>query len=102
MNNDAGWCGSGGPWITPELSQKSIVWTETNVSGPTKFAGTLRQPEAVADFLPRRAPCWPSRRRPAKTRLDGRLLAQVYHQCGRQTCRVEAIRRQAVQEPISN
>ncbi|MFA6544022.1 MAG: glycosyl hydrolase, partial [Limisphaerales bacterium] len=22
MNNDAGWCGSGGPWITPELSMQ--------------------------------------------------------------------------------
>src|SRR5881392_2725076 len=22
MNNDGGWCGSGGPWITPELSMQ--------------------------------------------------------------------------------
>ena len=29
MNNDAGWCGSGGPWITPELSMQKVVWTET-------------------------------------------------------------------------
>jgi hypothetical protein len=50
MNNDAGWCGSGGPWITPELAQKKIVWTETRVQGPGKFAGTLPQPEAVANF----------------------------------------------------
>ena len=50
MNNDAGWCGSGGPWITPELAQKKIVWTETSVQGPGTFAGTLLQPETVAGF----------------------------------------------------
>jgi hypothetical protein len=50
MNNDAGWCGSGGPWITPEVSQKMLVWTETNVAGPTKFAAALRQPEANAGY----------------------------------------------------
>ena len=27
MNNDAGWCGSGGPWITPDLAMQKIVWT---------------------------------------------------------------------------
>src|SRR5574341_53984 len=37
MNNDAGWCGSGGPWITPELSMQRVVWAETNITGPTRF-----------------------------------------------------------------
>ena len=50
MNNDAGWCGSGGPWITPELSMQKVVWTETVVEGPTRFEGTLAQPPAVRDF----------------------------------------------------
>ena len=50
MNNDAGWCGSGGPWITPELSMQRVVWTETVVEGPTRFDGTLAQPQAVRDF----------------------------------------------------
>ena len=30
MNNDAGWCGSGGPWITPERLKQSgtlVVWS---------------------------------------------------------------------------
>ena len=27
MNNDAGWCGSGGPWITPELAMQKLVLT---------------------------------------------------------------------------
>jgi len=39
MNNDAGWCGSGGPWITPELSMQKVVWSETTVRGPGLFRG---------------------------------------------------------------
>ncbi|MGA2657601.1 MAG: glycosyl hydrolase [Verrucomicrobiota bacterium] len=50
MNNDAGWCGSGGPWITPELSMQRIVWTETKVSGPKRFDAVLPQPQAVRDY----------------------------------------------------
>jgi len=34
MNNDAGWCGSGGPWITPELSMQKVVWSETGGARP--------------------------------------------------------------------
>src|SRR5690242_8244047 len=26
LNNDPGWCGSGGPWVTPELSMQKVVW----------------------------------------------------------------------------
>ena len=37
MNDDAGWNGSGGPWITPEQSMQKIVWTETEVKGPAHF-----------------------------------------------------------------
>src|SRR5689334_1870033 len=44
MNNDAGWCGSGGPWITPELSMQKVVWSETTVEGPRHFDGVLDQP----------------------------------------------------------
>ncbi len=50
MNNDAGWCGSGGPWITPDLAMQKVVWTETNVQGPMHFASPLAQPEAVANY----------------------------------------------------
>jgi hypothetical protein len=50
MNNDAGWCGSGGPWITPELSMQRIVWTETNIVGGQRFDGVLAQPKANKDF----------------------------------------------------
>ena len=50
MNNDAGWCGSGGPWITPELSMQRVVWTETTVTGPQPFEGVLPQPKANKDY----------------------------------------------------
>ena len=50
MNNDAGWCGSGGPWITPELAMQKVVWTTTNVEGPRRFEGVLPQPEKVANY----------------------------------------------------
>jgi hypothetical protein len=50
MNNDAGWCGSGGPWITPELSAQKVVWTETAAAGPKRFEGLLPAPEKVAGY----------------------------------------------------
>ena len=50
MNNDAGWNGSGGPWIKPEQSMQKVVWTETNLAGPRHFEGSLTQPEIVAGF----------------------------------------------------
>jgi len=50
MNNDAGWCGSGAPFITPDLAMQKLVWSETNLVGPQKFEGFLQQPKAVADY----------------------------------------------------
>ena len=50
MNNDAGWNGSGGPWIKPEQSMKKVVWSEAPVQGPGPFEGTLPRPEAVAGY----------------------------------------------------
>jgi hypothetical protein len=50
MNNDAGWCGSGGPWITPEQSMQRVVWSETNVTGSAHFDGKLQQPPTKRDF----------------------------------------------------
>jgi len=50
MNNDAGWNGSGGPWITPAQSMQEVVWSETRVTGPERFEGPLPRPEAVAGF----------------------------------------------------
>jgi hypothetical protein len=50
MNNDAGWCGSGGIWITPELAMQKVTWTETVVEGPRHFEGQLPQPATVAGY----------------------------------------------------
>ena len=50
MNNDAGWCGSGGPWITPDLAMQKVVWAETAVPGSKHFEGVLPQPPATANY----------------------------------------------------
>ena len=50
MNNDAGWCGSGAPWITPELSMQKVVWSETHLSGPALKVEPLPQPPATRGF----------------------------------------------------
>lgn len=50
MNDDAGWAGSGGPWITPERSMQKVVWSETEVEGPGKVLKALPQPPTVAGF----------------------------------------------------
>jgi hypothetical protein len=50
MNDDAGWNGSGGPWIKPEQSMQKVVWTETSLSGPRRFDGSLQRPEADHAF----------------------------------------------------
>lgn len=50
MTNDAGWCGSGGPWITPELSMQVVVWSSTSVTGGKRLETALPQPKASMDF----------------------------------------------------
>ena len=50
MNNDAGWCGSGGPWITPEFSMQRLVAARLAVNGPQQFEGTLPQPKALQQY----------------------------------------------------
>lgn len=50
LHNAAGWTGSGGPWITPELAMQRVVWAETTLTGPRHFDGTLPQPAAVRGY----------------------------------------------------
>jgi hypothetical protein len=50
MNNDAGWCGSAGPWITPELSMQMVVWSEHHVTGPRRWDAVLGRPKATQGF----------------------------------------------------
>jgi len=45
LNNDPGWAGSGGPWITPELASQKVVTSETIVQGPVQFDTILAQPK---------------------------------------------------------
>ena len=54
MNNDAGWCGSGGPWITPALAMQKVVWSTTNLEGPRRFEAVLREPDKVAQEIEQR------------------------------------------------
>jgi hypothetical protein len=39
-----GWCGAGGPWVTPENSMQHLVSSETAVYGPRRFEGKLPRP----------------------------------------------------------
>ncbi|HSI72680.1 MAG TPA: glycosyl hydrolase, partial [Fimbriimonas sp.] len=50
MNDDAGWCGSGGPWIKPEQSMQKVVWSEVHVEGGKSVDVALPQPETIAGF----------------------------------------------------
>jgi len=50
MNNDAGWCGSGGPWMKPDQSMKEIVSTSTLVTGPSKVDVVIPQPKILEGF----------------------------------------------------
>src|SRR5882724_615234 len=45
MTNGPGWCGSSGPWITPELSMQMLVTADLTVEGPTNFSLALPKPE---------------------------------------------------------
>ncbi|HKO18104.1 MAG TPA: glycosyl hydrolase [Acidobacteriaceae bacterium] len=40
----AGWSEAGGPWVTPEMAMKRLVWSDTTVAGPVQFAQKLAQP----------------------------------------------------------
>ena len=48
--NCSGWTSSGGPWITPELSMKSVVSTSLKVTGPQRLETTLAVPEKTNGF----------------------------------------------------
>lgn len=46
----AGCSGSGGPWITPELSMQEIVWKQKFIKGPVNGKITLPQPLTNHDY----------------------------------------------------
>ncbi|MBC7782810.1 MAG: hypothetical protein H7144_03140 [Burkholderiales bacterium] len=45
IHNCAGYESSGGTWITPELSMQELAWSQTPVTGPTKYSGELPKPK---------------------------------------------------------
>jgi hypothetical protein len=47
MAASGGWSESGGPWVTPQQAMKKVVWSETEVRGPQRFAGALPKPPSV-------------------------------------------------------
>lgn len=50
MNNDAGWNGSGGPWVPLEKAMQVVVTSETRIAGGKKFQGVLPIPPAEEGF----------------------------------------------------
>ncbi len=50
MNNDAGWNGSGGPWVPLDKTMQVVVTSELQVAGGSIFDGVLAQPQANGDF----------------------------------------------------
>ena len=45
LGTGPGWCGSGGPWVSPEQSMQHLVSSAVNVAGPTNFNAALPVPE---------------------------------------------------------
>lgn len=50
IHNCAGWSSSGGPWIRPEHGMQILTFTETPVTGPTRFSAKLPQPTTRRDY----------------------------------------------------
>ena len=46
-----GWSEAGGPWVTPEMAMKKLVWSETEITGPLKYS------EMLAAAAVERRPC---------------------------------------------
>ncbi|MDA8376444.1 MAG: glycosyl hydrolase [Planctomycetia bacterium] len=52
MTNDAGWEGSGGPWVTPERSMQRVVFTTAQLHGGTTIDMLLPQPKPIVRHNP--------------------------------------------------
>ncbi len=46
IHNSPGYSGSGGPWVTPEMSMQQLVWTETQIKNQHSVEIHLPQPFA--------------------------------------------------------
>lgn len=50
MNNDAGWNGSGGPWVPLDKAMQVVVSSELQIPAGGKFKGILPRPESREGF----------------------------------------------------
>ena len=50
VHNCDGWSASGGPWITPETSMKTVTWTKTYLKGGETISKPLAKPEAEMNY----------------------------------------------------
>jgi len=46
LHNSPGYSGTGGPWVTPEMSMQQLVWTETQLKNQENVLVQLPQPYA--------------------------------------------------------
>lgn len=56
MNACDGWSLAAGPWITPELSMKKVVWKTTGIEGPKRYKNRINLPTGrgkYRDYCPR-------------------------------------------------
>ena len=47
LNNDPGWAGSAGPWVTPELASQKVIAAQTVLAGPAHFNASLAPPAGI-------------------------------------------------------
>lgn len=50
LHNSPGYSGSGGPWVTPEMSMQQLVWTETQIKNQQSIHIKLPKPHARMGF----------------------------------------------------
>ncbi len=62
LGSGPGWAGSGGPWVKPEESMQHLVASSTNVTGPSRFQGTLAVPPPKKPFFDTLSPELKARR----------------------------------------
>jgi hypothetical protein len=51
LNAGPGWTGSGGPWVTPEMSMQHIVAAAVETAGPSRFEAVLPRPARRPAFF---------------------------------------------------
>jgi hypothetical protein len=47
LNNDPGWDGSAGPWVTPEQASQRVIVSESILEGPSHFDAPLARPAGI-------------------------------------------------------